>query len=186
MKNYKDYPDYNPIDDLSKAPKMRMKRGLGAKPIMEWEIRDAQKKARSAAEAARLLGVTYNTYKKWAKIYGIFDELKNPSGIGIRKMNPSYGEYHKLDDIIAGKFPNYPIWKLKRRLLLNGYMHEECSNCGFCERRITDHKVPLILDFIDGNRKNHLYENLRMLCYNCYFLQVGNIVGPKNLKEFIY
>ena len=32
-----------------------MKRGLGAKPLLESEIKDAQKKARSAMEAARLL-----------------------------------------------------------------------------------------------------------------------------------
>ena len=55
MKNYKEFPNYDPINDLSKAPKVRSKRGMGAKPILEWEIRDAQKKARSAAEAARLL-----------------------------------------------------------------------------------------------------------------------------------
>jgi 5-methylcytosine-specific restriction endonuclease McrA len=184
MKNYKEFPNYDPTHDLSKAPKVRNKRGMGAKPILEWEIRDVQKKARSAAEAARLLGTSYNTYKKWAKIYGVFEDLKNPSGIGIRKTNPNTGEFHKLDDILAGQHPNYPIWKLKRRLLLNGYMKEECCNCGYCERRITDHRVPLILDFLDGNRKNHSYENMRMLCFNCYFLIVGNITGPK--KEYLY
>ena len=30
---------------------------------------------------------------------------------------------------------------------------EKCNSCGFEERRVTDHKVPLVLDFIDGNRK---------------------------------
>ena len=35
-----------------------MKRGLGSKPLMESEIKDAQEKARSAMEAARLLGVS--------------------------------------------------------------------------------------------------------------------------------
>lgn len=184
MKNYKEFPNYDPSNDLSKAPKMRGKRGMGAKPLLEWEIKDVQKKARSAAEAARILGVSYNTYKKWSKLYGIFEDLKNPSGIGIRKVNPNTGEFHKLDDILNGQYPNYPIWKLKRRLLLGGYMKEECCNCGYCERRITDHRVPLILDFLDGNRKNHKYENMRMLCFNCYFLIVGNITGPK--KEYLY
>ena len=32
-----------------------------------------------------------------------------------------------LDDIIAGKYPDYPIWKLKSRLLLNGYMLESVT-----------------------------------------------------------
>jgi hypothetical protein len=40
------------------------------------------------------------------------------------------------------------------------------------------------LDFEDGNRKNHLYDNLRMLCFNCSFLINGNLTGPR--KEYEY
>jgi hypothetical protein len=161
-----------------------MKRGLGAKPLMESEIRDAQSKARSAMEAARLLGVSYNTYKKYARSYGIFEDLKNPDGTGIRKgYNIKRGKY-SLDDILKGKYPEYPIWKLKQRLLNNGYMLEKCNSCGFEEKRLVDGKVPLVLDFIDGNRQNHLYENLKMMCFNCSFLINGNLTGPK--KEYEY
>ena len=56
-------------------------------------------------------------------------------------------------------------------------MLEKCNCCGFEERRVTDHKVPLVLDFIDGNRRNHKHENLRMLCFNCSFLINGNLTG---------
>ena len=179
------FPNFDPTTDLSQAGKQRrMKRGLGAKPLLESEIKDIQKKARSAMEAARLLGVSYNTYKKYARKYGIFEDLKNPDGTGIRKgYNIKRGKY-SLDDILKGKYPDYPIWKLKQRLLNNGYMLEKCNNCGFEERRLTAHKVPLVLDFIDGDRKNHLYENLRMLCFNCSFLINGNLTGPK--KEYEY
>jgi len=179
------FPNFDPTTDLSQAGKQRrMKRGLGAKPLLESEIKEIQKKARSAMEAARLLGVSYNTYKKYARKYGIFEDLKNPDGTGIRKgYNIKRGKY-SLDDILKGKYPDYPIWKLKQRLLNNGYMLEKCNNCGFEERRLTDHKVPLVLDFIDGARKNHLYENLRMLCFNCSFLINGNLTGPK--KEYEY
>jgi 5-methylcytosine-specific restriction endonuclease McrA len=76
-------------------------------------------------------------------------------------------------------YPNYPIWKLKSRLIQHGYIKEECSCCGFSEKRITDHKVPLILEFLDGNRKHHSYDNMRLICFNCYFLVVGNITGKK-------
>jgi 5-methylcytosine-specific restriction endonuclease McrA len=185
MKNIKDFPDYDPTRDLSLAPKpSTKKRGMGARPLLEHEIIDAQKKARSAAEAARLLGVAYNTYKKYAKLYGVFEDLKNQAGVGIRRINPKTGELYSLDDVLEGKYPNYPLWKLKRRLLHNGYLKEECSTCGYHERRITDHKVPILLDFIDGNKKNFSYDNLRMLCYNCYFLEVGNLSGPS--KSFLY
>ena len=133
------FPNFDPTNDLSQAGKQRrMKRGLGAKPLLESEIKDAQKKARSAMEAARVLGVSYNTYKKYARKYGIFEDLKNPDGIGIKKgYNLKRGKF-ALDDIIAGKYPEYPIWKLKQRLLLNGYMLEKCNCCGFEEKRVVD------------------------------------------------
>lgn len=183
--NEKEFPNYDPTLDLTLAPKnRRTKRGLGAKPLLEQEIRDVQQKARSAMEAARLLGVSYNTYKKYAKQFGIFEDLKNPEGVGIRKgFNIKKGIY-SLDDILAGKYPDYPTWKLKRRLIKNGYMLEKCNECGFEERRLTDHKVPLVLDHMDGDRKNHKYENLRMLCFNCSFLINGNLTGPR--KEYDY
>jgi hypothetical protein len=184
-KEEKVFPNFDPTTDLSQAGKQRrMKRGLGAKPLLESEIKEAQKKARSAMEAARVLGVSYNTYKKYARKYGIFEDLKNPDGIGIKKgYNLKRGKF-ALEEILAGKYPNYPVWKLKQRLLNNGYMLEKCNCCGFEERRVTDHKVPLVLDFIDGDRKNHKYENLRMLCFNCSFLINGNLTGPK--KEYEY
>jgi len=116
--------------------------------------------------------------------YDIFEDLKNPDGNGIRKgYNIKRGKF-SLDDILKGKYPDYPVWKLKQRLLLNGYMLEKCNNCGFEERRVTDAKVPLVLDFLDGDKCNHLYDNLRMLCFNCSFLLNGNLTGPK--KEFEY
>jgi len=180
----KGFPNFDPTQDLTQAPQQRRKRGLGARPLLESEIKGIQKKARSAAEAARLLGVSYNTYKKYAREYKLFEELKNPSGIGIRKGANGTSGFHPLDDILAGKHPTYPVWKLKKRILLNGYMEEKCNNCGFCERRVTDHRVPLVLDFLDGNRKNFLYDNLRMLCFNCSFLINGNLSGPK--KEYEY
>jgi 5-methylcytosine-specific restriction endonuclease McrA len=185
MQSEKEFKNFDPTNDLTLAGVKRVsKRGLGAKPILESEIKAIQRKARSASEAARLLGVSYNTYKKYAREYNVFEDLKNPSGLGIKKGNSKFGGFHALDDILAGKHPTYPIWKLKKRILLNGYMEEKCNNCGFCERRLTDHRVPLVLDFLDGNRKNFLYDNLRMLCFNCSFLINGNLTGPRREYEY--
>jgi hypothetical protein len=180
-----EFPNFDPTQDLTLATNnRRMKRGLGAKALMESEIKEAQGKARSAMEAARILGVSYNTYKKYAKLYGIFEDLKNPEGVGIQKgFNIKKGKY-SLDDILKGEYPDYPVWKLKRRLISNGYMLEKCNECGFEERRLTDHKVPLVLDHMDGDRTNHKYDNLRMLCLNCSFLINGNLTGPR--KEYDY
>ena len=37
--------------------------------------------------------------------------------------------------------------------------------------------------FIDGNKKNWKLENLELLCYNCYFLNVGNVWSDNQLQQ---
>ena len=76
---------------------------------------------------------------------------------------------------------DYPNSILKKRLINEGLMQEECSVCQWNEERITDNKICLHLDFIDGDSSNKNYDNLRILCPNCYFTNVGNF---KNSKVF--
>jgi hypothetical protein len=155
-------------------------RGAGFRPILESDILDAQNKSKSGFETARTLGVSYNTYKKWAKTYGIFERALNPSGIGIVRANQVHKGENALDMILRGEGrPDYPIARLKRRLITSGYFAEECTCCGFDEKRATDGKVPLLLDFLDNEWQNHKLENLRFLCYNCFFLLVGKRKIPK-------
>ena len=135
-------------------------------------ILDAQTNSKSASECARWLSVSYNTYKKWAKYYGLFENHKNQSGLGIKKgwAAPKI----KMEDIFEGKAKtNYSLSRLKQRLISEGYMQEECSVCGWNEERITDNKICLTLDFIDGDRDNFKIENLRILCPNCYLSYNG-------------
>lgn len=156
------------------------KRGLGARPLLESEIKEAQSKSRSAFEAARLLEVSYNTYKKYAKLYGIFEDLKNPYGIGIEKAKAIKNKKYHIDDIIDGKHLHYPLHKFKNKLFDSGYVPKICSSCGFSEERITDGKMPLLIDFLDGNLNNRKLDNIRALCYNCFFL----LVGERNVKNW--
>ena len=74
------------------------KRGLGARPILESQIKAAQAASRSAFEAARTLGISYNTYKKYAKMYGIFDDLINQKGIGINKGGGIRNRKYNIED----------------------------------------------------------------------------------------
>ena len=156
------------------------KRGLGAKPILESQIKAAQSKSRSAFEAARTLGISYNTYKKYAKLYGIFEDLKNPYGIGIERAKKIKNKKYHIDDLIAGKHLKYPLFKFKNKLFDSGYLPKVCSSCGFSEERVTDGKMPLLIDFLDGNLNNRKLENIRALCYNCFFL----LVGERNVKNW--
>jgi len=156
------------------------KRGLGFKPILESQIRAAQDKAKSAAEAARMLNVSYNTYKKYATLYGIFEDLLNPSCKGIVRKTNYHNRKFDVEDLANGKYMKYPMYKFKNKLFNSGIIPKICSSCEFSEERITDGKSPLLIDFIDGNLNNRNIENIRPLCYNCFFL----LVGERNVKHW--
>tara|TARA_B100000287_G_scaffold138710_2_gene130633 strand:- start:2514 stop:3011 length:498 start_codon:yes stop_codon:yes gene_type:complete len=144
-------------------------------------ILDAQTNSKSASECARWLGVSFNTYKKWAQYYKVYDNVKNQSGKGIKKGFATYRI--SLEDIFEGKTESkYTDATFKKRLVNEGYMQEECSVCGFNEGRITDGKIPLHIDYIDGDRNNKSFDNLRLLCPNHYFLFNGNF--PQS-KQFV-
>ena len=55
------------------------------KVITKKMILDAQSQSQSASQCARWLNVTFNTYKKWATYYGVYENVKNQSGKGIKK-----------------------------------------------------------------------------------------------------
>jgi len=39
------------------------------------------------------------------------------------------------------------------------------------------------LNFKDNNKKNYQLDNLELLCYNCYFIYVGDIFSPEQLDQ---
>jgi len=155
---------------------MRRKR----RPLLQAEVELAISKSQSAKAASRFLGVSYNTFKKYATMYTnsvgetLFDSCKNPTGKGIKHI-VDYDKKYPLDDILVGKYPQYKDWRLKDRLIRMGYLEESCSNCGYCEKRITDAKAPLILEYTDENISNRILENLYLLCYNCHFQLIGSL-----------
>ena len=167
-------------------------RSKNAKFLSESEVRYAMSHTKSCAAAARFLSVSYETFRKYAKQYidsetgkSLFEMHKNQPGVGIPLAfsDRKSGHVYDINDILAGKYPSYSKYTLKRRLIKEGIFEEKCFRCGFNERRITDNKVPIIMDYIDGDDSNHLKENIRFLCYNCYYLEVGNLFGYNRTKE---
>jgi hypothetical protein len=142
--------------------------------------------------ASRYLNVSYIHYKKWAKNYdateegypNLFEQHKNQAGKGIPKFLRANGPEPALLDIIEGRIDasSFDPDKLKYRLITEGYLQEECAVCGFHERRVSDYKIPLLLNFKDKNKKNYRKENIELLCYNHFFLQVGDIFTDKQIK----
>ena len=154
-------------------------------PILRADIENAQAHTNSNAAAARFLNVPYARYKKYAELYGIFERHLNLTGIGVDKGYSKRPTSIPLREILEGKHPTYSIAKLKNRLVARGKLTEECSLCGFHERRVTDKKVPLMLSFKDGDKTHRALDNLELLCYNCMFLTTGapSVVYRKGIKR---
>jgi hypothetical protein len=161
-----------------------------AKPLGKELIVAAMNKTKSNLAASRFLNVSYQHYKKWAKLYdskthkSLFEEHLNPSGKGIPKFLRVGGKEPALLDIIEGRAnaSSFSPEKIKYRLITEGYLEEKCTQCGFQERRVLDYKIPILLHFKDNNKKNYHLENLEMLCYNHFFLTVGDIFTSKQIE----
>lgn len=175
-----------PLKIYHKKHTRQLLRGMGSKGISIQKIIEACNATKSCNAAANYLNVSYNTFKKYASQYfkedgkSYFEAQLNERGIGISKgTGPNVGKY-TMADIQEGRVPDdYPAFRYKYRLIRTGILPERCDNCGFEEQRLSDGKVPLQLDFVDGNPTNRHLENIRLLCYNCYFLLVGNIFWRK-------
>jgi hypothetical protein len=162
------------------------------KPLTKEMILAAMNKTKSNRAAARDLNVSYQHYKKWAKLYEsdkdgyktLFDQHLNQAGVGIPKFLNSGGKEPPLLDIIEGRVDasSFSPEKIKYRLVTDGYLEEKCSSCGFQERRVLDYKMPLLLHFKDGNKKNYRKENIQFLCYNCYYLSIGDLFTNKQIE----
>ena len=155
------------------------------KPLSKEMIVAAQANTKSNMAAARYLHVSYQHYKKYAKMYKLFDSHKNQSGKGIPKFLKGSGKEPALLDIIEGRVSaaHFSPAKIKYRLIEEGYLLEECAMCGFKERRVLDYKMPLLLHFKDNNKSNYSRDNIELLCYNHYFLTVGDIFTDKDVKQ---
>ena len=152
-------------------------RGMGNNRhvILQKDIEAAWTQVNSAMAVARYLNVSYKTYKKYARLYGIHKTNQHAYSTR-RKKRGAWG----LDTILDGGHPNYDRTKLKLRLIAAGYLPEKCNLCGFDEKRIGDGKVPLLLIYKDGDNRNIKLDNLELRCYNCSFLTVGKV---RNIEQ---
>lgn len=152
--------------------------GAPSKILTKEDILRAMKMTRSNMAAARYLHVSYNHYKKYAKMYKdengvtLLEAHKNQSGAGIPKFALKGSSKIPLMDLLEGRVPieHFNAREIKERIIFEGLIEEKCNMCGFKEKRVTDLKVPLILNFKDGNKKNWHLDNLEFLCYNHSFL----------------
>ena len=163
---------------------------MPSKLLTKEDIQRAMNVTRSNRAAARYLHVTYNTYKKYAKLYKNEDGItlleahKNQEGKGIPKYANRKINEVPLEDIVEGRVPTeyLDVKEVKRRLIFEAYLEEKCSHCGFSERRVHDTKVPVILNHKDGNKINYHLDNLEFLCYNCSFLYASSAISEDQVE----
>lgn len=156
--------------------------------LTESQIRYAMENTYSNASAAKFLRVAYNTYLKYASLYKDSETGLTLRELHLKKVKPrekkvsnqdrrkwDSGYKEKLEDILLGLYPEYQPKKLRPRLFASGILPLECSSCGWTEARVTDGNVPLWLAFKDSNWRNKKLENIYLLCFNCYFCQIGSL-----------
>ena len=115
---------------------------------------------------------SYNKHKHLGRISA---ELKLPF-IQVwrlcKKLNLAFGNGGgaktkiPLDEILAGEHPYYQTLKLKKRLIKEGVMKNQCAVCSITEWN--GKPIIMQLDHINGDSSNHALENLQLLCPNCH------------------
>ena len=152
------------------------------------------KVTKSIRSAARFLNCSYQHVKPYFKSFRVddndpnsptlFDVHKNQVGKGIPKFLKHHGKDPDLQKILNGELytESFSIDKFKRRLIQEAILAEECSCCEFKEQRVSDYRVPLLINFKNGNKRDWKQENLEFLCYNCYYLTIGDIFTPKQIQ----
>ena len=158
------------------------------------EILEAMARAdHGIAKAAQELGCDTNTFRKWAKLLvpEAWDEYKQRSS-ELQPRGPQSFDitksiwYQEAQSILEGKRPAPHAWvtmPLKRlfKLISWGLIMVECNVCGFHEVRVTDRKMPILIHWKDGNKRNWHYDNLEIYCYNCYYLYMGGLQGMRKM-----
>jgi hypothetical protein len=170
------------------------KKGPKAKIYSKEDLLRAMKVTKSVRAAARYLNCSYQHIKPYFKSFRVddndpnsptlFDVHKNQVGKGIPKFLKHHGRDPDLKKILNGELytESFSIDKFKRRLIQEAILAEECSCCGFNEQRVSDYRVPLLVNFKNGNKRDWKQENIEFLCYNCYYLTIGDIFTPKQIQ----
>jgi hypothetical protein len=164
------------------------------KPISKEQCIAAMKHTRSVRAAARYLNCSYQHLKPFMKAYkdeetglSLFDLHKNQSGKGIPKFitHNNFDQIAPIEDIMNGVIDasSFNADKIKFKMIEAGFLLEQCYYCGFEERRDIDGKTPLLMTFLNNHKHDYTNGNAQLCCYNCYFLNIGNVFTDKDIES---
>lgn len=148
----------------------------------EYEI--AIKNAKSIAQALRNLGIkdrggNYRIIKNAIDKYQIDTSHFTGQGWNVN-LNFNPNTKIKTEDLLVEN-SNYNSYKLKKRLLSEGYKEKKCECCGLTEWQ--GKEIPLELHHINGDNTDNRIENLEILCPNCHAL-TDNYRGRNKSASF--
>jgi Zn finger protein HypA/HybF involved in hydrogenase expression len=137
----------------------------------EEQLREIVSSSYSIAECLKKLNIkiaggNYSTLKERFKDWDI--DTSHFRGKGWNK-----GLKHKpvhlipLDEILT-KDSKYQSYKLKARLIKEGYKKHQCEKC--LQTEWLSKPIPIELHHIDGDKYNNELSNLKILCPNCHAL----------------
>jgi hypothetical protein len=131
----------------------------------EWKTKiiEAATTFPTMAKAASSINIPFSTFKRYAEIYGVY--TPNQGGMGTNK-NRRFEI--SLKEILEGKHPSYQSNDIRLRLLSEGLKEHKCESCE--NTHWLGLEIPLELEHIDGNPRNHCWYNLELLCPNCHAL----------------
>ncbi len=135
------------------------------------EYEAAIRESHSIASVCRKLGIrptggNYRIVHKAIMEFGLDTSHFTGQGwnVGL-KFNPK--SVIPIEEILV-KDSYYQSYKLKRRLLKEGFKERHCECCGLYEWR--GKEIPLELHHINGDNGDNRIENLQILCPNCHAL----------------
>jgi len=149
-----------------------MSHKIGSKPmgrpsinLKKREIFHAIGVTQSMREAAMYCKVSYNTFKKFAKLYDLWSPSNKRGRTGPRIKNKF------IHNVLRGEMiSNYRETTLLKKAIDEGYLKQCCSNCEADFTHFLPPTIPpLVLDFLDQDNKNGKVDNLRVLCLNCVY-----------------
>ena len=135
------------------------------------EFEAAAKQSRSIAEMCRTLGLRpcggnyrqmHNAIVKFALDTSHFTGQGWNVGLKFKPF-----EEKPMSEILV-KGSTYQSFKLKRRLLKEGFKQHVCERCGLSEWQASP--IPLELHHLNGDNRDNRLENLQLLCPNCHAL----------------
>ena len=159
-----DHTSSEPVSNLS----VRYGYTMGYRTWTDGDLLLAVRTSKTLAEVIRKLGLSSKSSGNFQSVQSHLQRLKPDLSHFHRPANVSHGRKRPLNEILTFDSDYANTDHLKHRLIKEGVLKENCYECGISEW--WGRKLSLHLDHKDGNRRNNLRGNLRLLCPNCHSL----------------